>query len=175
MATTQNCTFKSVTLAAGEQFILPPGAEIVATTNGLEDYTSTCPKPSSLETIQCYKSAFADVDELGGHLPAYCVVTIQGININGSLYPFTTGFTFNTIYIPSSFVTGLTSAINTTLIGSLITNITVTGNYQTNGEYFTFTFNTLSSIGTNMVFYGIADGGRTGGPSFSIQYPVSLC
>ena len=52
MATTQNCIYKSVTLAAGEQFTLPPGAEIISATD-INSFTSTCPKPTTLDTFVC--------------------------------------------------------------------------------------------------------------------------
>lgn len=173
-----SCTYQSVTLQTGDSFVLPPGATLISATdpNLLTSENGCADKDlANLATVECYKSTFADVDQLGGHTPAYIIVTIVGISINGSLYPFTTPFTFNETWTIPPFVTGLTTAINTTSIGPLITGLTVTSMYQQNGEYFAFTFNTISTIGDNMVFYGIADGGNTGGASFPIQYPALKC
>ena len=50
-----NCIYKSVTLAVGEVFTLPPGAEIVSTSGGLQSFTSTCPKPTTLDTTKRYR------------------------------------------------------------------------------------------------------------------------
>jgi hypothetical protein len=47
------CIFKSVTLAVGEKFTLPPGSTLLGATGGSSSITSTCPVPT-LENVQCY-------------------------------------------------------------------------------------------------------------------------
>lgn len=54
-----NCILKSITLAANEQFSLPPGAEIVSATGGLDSFNSTCPKPTSVEVPVTYEFVWA--------------------------------------------------------------------------------------------------------------------
>jgi hypothetical protein len=56
---TTPCTYKSVTLAANEQFTLPPGAQIISASGGLDSFDSTCTKPTSVETPVTYEFVWA--------------------------------------------------------------------------------------------------------------------
>lgn len=49
------CIYKVITLQTNEQVVLPPGAEIISASGGLESFTSTCPKPSELPPYVCYR------------------------------------------------------------------------------------------------------------------------
>jgi hypothetical protein len=153
---TQNCTYKSITLAAGEQFILPPGAEIVATTNGLSDYTSTCPKPSTLESFVCYKFKFSGAesridrntenwDDSGNFM-------VTGINVSGVYYPFAStlqGYNVNRTSWETQMngipgFNGLFLFFNNPIEGE--------DNGRTRGWTLQISFNTLPSIGDNLEF-----------------------
>lgn len=65
MAST-NCIYKSVTLSAGETFVLPPGAELISAsdTNAI---TSSCPDPIPNVPVKCWRIAYAlNEDPEGG-------------------------------------------------------------------------------------------------------------
>jgi hypothetical protein len=171
-----NCLYKSVTLAVGEVFTLPAGAEIVSSTGGLESFTSTCPKPDGLETAVCYRAVFQDTDEINNRMPPYNVVYVEGLLVNNIQYPFANGsFTFNNTGSNTTFANGLNTKIQSTSIGALISNITVTENYQRNGEVFAFTFTVIPSIGDSLQFYGVGDGGRSGSSGTSMTFRALKC
>jgi hypothetical protein len=175
-----NCSYKSVTLAVGETFTLPPGAEIVSVTGGLESFTSTCPKPESLETPICYKTVFQDTDEINSRMPPYNVVYVDGIMVNNIMYPFTNGpFTFNNTGSGTTFVNGLNAKIASTSIGALITNLRIysgaPNGWQRNGEAFEFYVDTIPSIGDTMQWYGYGDGGRSGSPGTAMTFRATKC
>lgn len=54
MATDVPCKYKSVTMTAGEVFVLPPGAEIISVSD-LSAVTSSCPDPLPTEELSCYR------------------------------------------------------------------------------------------------------------------------
>lgn len=158
---TQNCTYKSITLAAGEQFILPPGAEIVTTTNGLNDYTSTCPKPSTLETLKCYKFRFSGAD---GDSASFRRENWEGPGGDGDNFSVD-GITLNDIYYPFSFniqawqdAASWTTVINSIpQFSGIFTNITSAfdddrSSGANRGWTTVVTLTTISSIGDNMFF-----------------------
>jgi len=82
------CIYKSVTLVEGEQFNLPPGAQIIAASDSTA-FTSTCPIPSELETFKCYISYFFRTEADGSANDICEDVCIYGIHINGVDYGFT--------------------------------------------------------------------------------------
>lgn len=51
------CVTKSISLVAGEKFVLPPGAKLIASTAS-PGFTSTCPVPT-LEEYGCYHTVIA--------------------------------------------------------------------------------------------------------------------
>lgn len=154
MATTQNCTFKSVTLAAGEQFVLPPGAEIVAATNGLEDYTSTCAKPTSLESPTCYSFRFSGrYSERGNYTENWesdssdkLNYSVTGITVDTIYYPFTTAFQGTTNQAT------VLAALNTTPFTGMFTSFNNIGGGDNHSWTNGFTFATIPSIGDTMYF-----------------------
>jgi len=174
-----NCIYKSVTLAVDETFTLPPGAEIVSSSGGLQAFTSTCPKPTDLETPECYTVTFQSADA-SRVTPPYEFVDIQGIKIGATTYPFTNGsFQFGQVANASTFATILNSRIASTTIGPLITGgrVVQAGRNGGRGEYFVFQFNTIPSIGDpNMSFYAYASGGAiSNSPGAAISFLVKKC
>ena len=143
MATTQNCTFNSVTLAAGEQFILPPGAEIVSTTNGLDDFTSTCAKPTSLETMERYRIKWGWFDNSNGRMEPWELdygFTTTAINIGNIITPITLGLNDG----------GGLSNLVIQLGGGIITNVANTSGTSNSVEWTSVDFTTIPSIANTM-------------------------
>lgn len=58
MATATICLTRSVTLAPGEAFIVPPGGVLIGTTS-LDDTTSVCSDLTDLEQFDCYVTSLA--------------------------------------------------------------------------------------------------------------------
>ena len=88
--TTDNCIYKSATLAAGEQFNLPPGAILISATD-VSAITSNCPIPA-LEEPACYFFALGTLDGDGDGRAEYWEDSqskILGFKIgNTSIYGF---------------------------------------------------------------------------------------
>ena len=156
MASIQNCTYKSVSLLAGEKFILPPGAEIVAATNGLSDYTSTCAKPSSLEVPTCYKFRFSGADNDNSATENWEVdrnFAVKGIMIDNVYYPFYNG---TAVVAGSAPATDFQAAMNSiTALSGLFTTFS-RDFYGSGGDNTGWTnivkFTTIPSIGANLSF-----------------------
>jgi len=52
-----SCIYKSVTMSAGETFVLPPGAELVSVSD-IAALTSSCPEEFPTEELKCYRIAW---------------------------------------------------------------------------------------------------------------------
>lgn len=91
--TTTTCRekFTSVTLAEGEQFVLPPGATLVSTTDVGALTHDGCLDTSQLEELVCYEIAIMSADiEINGSPFANndgSDYIIQSFVINGTEYP----------------------------------------------------------------------------------------
>ena len=88
-----SCSFKSVTLIAGEQFVLPPGAEIVSASDPTAiSSTHDCAGDlTKLEVPQCYVVGMGQADGSGNNISdgwAY------GISIDNIQYPFSYSVNF---------------------------------------------------------------------------------
>jgi len=98
---TTPCVYKSITLAAGEQFTLPPGAELVASSAGIAAVKSTCALPDTLEEPVCYKFKFSGAEQDGGNATQNWSdagnFQVKGIVVNGIFYSFP-----NIIYLTQS-------------------------------------------------------------------------
>lgn len=65
MAATTPCIYKSVTLQAGETFVLPPGAELISASSATA-ITSSCGDDIPVEETKCYKIRWVEnTDEEG--------------------------------------------------------------------------------------------------------------
>jgi hypothetical protein len=154
MASTQNCTYKSVKLVAGEQFILPPGAEIVSTTNGLEDYTSTCPKPSTLDVTKRFRVQWEiKTDDNNNRTDPWENATITGVSIGGTY----TATSINGI----SGQTDLQNFLQNT-VQAVFTNYDQNTINVSEVNYYQLDFDSPSIIAESTIFY-IKVQGRTGG------------
>ena len=83
------CTYATVTLQPGEQFTLPPGAEIISVSN-LANVSSSCEIPTNLETLACYIIAINAADDANSQSPAWSndTTTLNGIFVGGTFYSF---------------------------------------------------------------------------------------
>ena len=152
-----NCIFKSVTLAANEQFSLPPGAEIVSASGGLDSFNSTCPKPTSIETPQCYGFVIAaNEGTYGSHTEPFeeTQIFFTGLAVNGTSYPFSnqTGFDAGAV----------STAMGTTSIGSVFSGFAVADNSDRYGWHQYIVFKTIPSIAKNLELVGYTLAGNQG-------------
>lgn len=151
MATPCTEIYRSVTLAPGEQFNLPPGAELLGATT-ISDITSTCPLPSNLEELDCYLfSMLANVENLdatyvwegcGGDCNAY----LESITVAGITYPISPALTADD---RGKFdVAGLASFISTNAsISGVLLNISGSTDYDyPRGGAATLCFKTFPSV-----------------------------
>lgn len=150
---TPPCIYKSVTLAAGEQFTLPPGAEIVSASAGLDSIKSTCALPDTLEEPVCYKFRFSGSEPDDGNSFRNWELDdnfiVRGIVVNGISYDFANDIKLSESG-PSAFIGTWNTALN--------------GIPQFNGL---FTF-----LNGNPVFGDEAPGGNNNG--FTIQLAFSV-
>ena len=87
-----SCNYKSITLAAGEEFILPPGATIVSASDttaiGISNY---CTNLNDLEELECYNVLFVSADNHDNgdtHLGEPTTHEIVGLHVNNTFYPY---------------------------------------------------------------------------------------
>lgn len=165
------CTYQSITLQAGESFILPPGAELVSASN-LSNITSEndCLDLTNIEEVQCYGVIFGDSNPGGSETPVYNTVDIYGLRVDNIDYPFVGTITAN------SSATAIKSAIDTTTFGPLITNITIQlVDSPDRGNVLYVAFQSIPSITSDMYFYGLGTGEISGdSPGTSASIPVSF-
>lgn len=151
---TPPCIFKSVTLIAGEQFTLPPGAEIVSSTAGIDNIKSTCAIPDTLEVPVCYKFRFSGADNDNSDDTENWEVdtnfAVNGIVLFGIYYPFA-------LVVPGSYpaATFETEMISLPGFDGLFTSFSRT--FGGSGNAFRgwtneVRFLTIPSVGDNMEF-----------------------
>lgn len=156
---TSPCIYKTVPLLVGETFTLPPGAEIISSSGGLQAITSTCPLPKDLETPVCYVFMYAQVYKAGNKTPPYDDVYMTGIRVNGVSYPFA-----NWLDTDAS-VSQWNSAINSTpFAGVILFKNGISHSRSGAGMTAKFSFQTIPSIGDNLYIIGYATG-QTNGPT----------
>lgn len=88
MSVAQTTTTKSITLSAGEQFILPPGASLLYTTNS-ENLTSTCDDQIPVMEFGCATFAWErNAYDLGdAYFSKFIISTLEYTFINSSGFP----------------------------------------------------------------------------------------
>jgi hypothetical protein len=150
-----NCIYKSVTLAVGETFTIPPGAELVSASGGLESFTSTCPKLTSIETPIVYEFKWAGTQDTNdatkmfeSEAPDYNNF-MNGIIVNNIYYSFS-----GRIQSMSSD-TDLQSRFNSTIFNGVIYNASrIFYDYdetsKSRGMGAIYRFTTIPSIGDNL-------------------------
>lgn len=121
MATT-NTLYKSINLESGEQFTLPPGAELISATN-IAELESTC-NLGTLEDLNCYAFVFGNAEDDGNddqlfEATEHANTPVVGIKFNDTIYTFSSPFNA----IPDYGVydlANLITAINGTSAGNLL-------------------------------------------------------
>ena len=170
MATT-SCVYQSITLQPGETFTLPPGAEVVSVTDVTNIISeNNCLDLTNVEEVECYGVIFGDSNPGGSETPVYNTVDIYGLRVDNIDYPFV-----GTIDANSS-ATAIKSAIDTTIFGPLITNITIQlVDSPDRGNVLYVAFQSIPSITSDMYFYGLGTGEISGdSPGTSASVPVSF-
>lgn len=154
--TTTNCTYHSITLQAGNSFVLPSGATLISATNpGALTSVNGCADDdlANLETPVCYVFRFSGAESDNNPTenwdePNY---RVNGIVVSGVYYPFTT-FIGGT-NVASSWNTAMNGIIE---FSGLFTSFSsVYGDESDNpGAGWTneIKFSTIPSIGNNLEF-----------------------
>jgi hypothetical protein len=150
----QSCVYTSVTLQTNEQYVLPPGAVLVSTTDPTKiTSVNDCADLSQLETAGCYGFYISSSISTGDDA-AYDTVTVQGITVGGVYYPFVSPVTVPKTNggIPASFIVNFTNQLNLLSIGALFTDFTGWSDCYPNTGDSTCTamlcFKTIPSIAT---------------------------
>ncbi len=120
MAELTTCIKKSITLLAGEPFILPPGATLLGSTDS-SAFTSDCTIPEDLEELQCYAFVFGNAQTEGSNDQIFEAggTPAVGLQYNNTYYAFPTEFPADgsTGYYD---INGIIAAINGTSAGTII-------------------------------------------------------
>ena len=145
-------TYKSITLAAGESYILPAGATVLSVSNS-NIYLSEngCAPLDNVETLACYCFQIVCTEEAGSTTPVFKEdnVAITGLYLSSSntSYNFTVS---NPSSIQNIYYYGADAIKSTTTLGPLIFNACTVydKDYQRDrGQVVTICFKTLPSIG----------------------------
>lgn len=175
MATGTTCIYKSVTLQQGETFVLPPGAELIGSTNE-SAITSSCDEEFDLEEIQCYTIQVQESISDGGDA-AYNDVYITEATLNGTTTIFSTPISFDNCSgcIPTSSITQLQNALNEMgILGAFSDWSGYADEIPNSGDaamVIMICFKTFPSIAQNLIFkaYGDQDGSA---PDVPIIIPI---
>lgn len=150
MAAIQDCKFKAVTLAAGETFVLPPGAVLIGSTDE-SNFTADCDIPP-LETPECYTFNVVATEESGGTTPVF-----KADNIKVLGFYLTNTKTFHPFPVPTNSFTAILAniagQIPQTDLGPIFTDICVNSDDDSGGDRGQaagVTFKTIPSIGDNL-------------------------
>jgi hypothetical protein len=112
---------KSIVLLPGEQFVLPPGATVVASTDE-NSIDSSCGPLENLETLSCYAFVFGNAEDDGNNLQLFeaSIFPVKGIRYGGIYHSFgEMGFMADS-GSGRYDLDGIVAAINTALGGVLI-------------------------------------------------------
>lgn len=158
--TVDSCIYKSVTLAAGEQFNLPPEAVLVSASN-TNAITSNCAIPP-LETPVCYFFRFSGSEDDGASTRNWALngdFTVTGIVLNGVYYEFASPIVLTEFGSSRQAVTWSNAMNGISQFNGLFTfsyGNPVYGNQSgvgsNNGFTYQVTFSTIPSIGDNLEF-----------------------
>ena len=162
MASTSStsCIIKAVTLVANEQFTLPPGAEIISVSGGLDSFDSTCQKPSSIETPACYGFAIAaNEGTYGSHTEPFeeTQMFFTALVVNGTTYPFSNQTSFD--------AGAIAQAMQTTSIAGVFSGYAVADNSDSYGWHQYIMFKTIPSLAKSLELVGYTPTGNKGSGS----------
>ncbi len=153
MASFGTTVTRTVTLAQGEKFVLPPGAVLKGSTDN-NAFTSTCPIPT-LETLACYVAIFGSNIKEGdyGYFEGDQAYII-GYRLNGVETIFTEPFRGSK---PSGFfdLDGLGLAMKTSMPGIIQTDGGIHGD-GSRGQLNYLLIQTIASVATKLelIFQG---------------------
>ena len=153
MATTDNCIYKTITMQAGEQMVLPPGAVLVGASN-LDALTSEndCLDKTNAETLACYAVVIAESSS-PRTTPVYDDVVIYGIRIDNVDYPFSGDFSCY------STLSTIQTRVSSTPFNGVISVTGLARNIDGDrGAVSYIVLKTYPSIASDFYFYGIASG-----------------
>jgi hypothetical protein len=114
--TVDPCLYKTVTLAAGEQFNLPPGGVLIAASDA-NAITSNCPIPTLGKTICGTLLVVIDVDENTGHPNNEQNFRINNITVGSTVIDFSGQLIITASDNPGTLVT--LSTLNSYISSSL--------------------------------------------------------
>ena len=169
------CIYRSIALAAGESFVLPPGAELIGATDSTQlSSENDCANLDNVETPECYCFQIVCTEEGGGTTPVFKEdnVSITGLYVasTNTSYPFTIA---NPTTIQSIYYTGEAALQSTQTIGGLITNTCKAYDSDSSGDrgqVVTLCFKTLPSIGDYLFLK--AQTGALLTPDFTAYYDI---
>lgn len=89
MSLLQTKIYKSIVLQPGEEFILPPSATLIASTDE-GSVSSTCGNLGNLESLECYSFVFGNAEDDGNNLQLFeaKIFPVKGIKLGGVYYSF---------------------------------------------------------------------------------------
>jgi hypothetical protein len=145
-------TYVSITLNAGNSFVLPPGATLVAATD--KDLLQTdCVDLDGLEELTCYLFYYNVQSNDNTLEDPNETVQILGIVIDGVFYEFTTSVTDEGLDGATTNFTlfsQYTAGLESVSLNGLISNITVFTQNNQNVSTRVFCFKTVPSIAKKM-------------------------
>jgi hypothetical protein len=164
--------YKSVVLAPGESYILPPGATVLSVSKS-SIYTSenNCAPLTNVEPLGCYAVILGEA-KTDSPQPIMSQVVITGLRLDNVLYPITQ-------FSLGALVGTIRTSIDTSPFGSSLTDLQVSniGDVFTNGTVAYIVFKTISSIANDLYFVGTGlehvrttSGGTT--PRIPVEYKV---
>lgn len=149
MAGATTTIIKSVTLQAGESFVLPPGATLIGTDNA-SNFTSTCELPE-LETLSCFGVVLAAFENDNADTEYFEQGTqyIKGFELSGVYY----GFTADVVNTGANGTFDMTELYNKmkALLPAIIDGNTGYAGDATNGQRNYLVISTIPSVGNNLV------------------------
>jgi len=172
-------TYKSVTLAAGESYILPPGATIISLSNpDIYSSENNCAPKDNVETLGCYSIQIQESVSNGGDA-AYNDIIVTGVKIGETFYSFSSPINFSNCNgcIPTTTISDFKNRLTQVGLGDLFFDWSGYADVIPNsGDAAMVTmlcFKTVPSVGSILSFtaYGHQDGTA---PNVPIIIPVLL-
>lgn len=153
MSLIPNKIYKSIVLQPGEQFILPPGAVLVSSTN-IAATQSSCNDLSNLEELECYTFVFGNAASDGNQTQLFeaFLFPAVGFRVGGAYYSFDPPIYSHEDSTPKGQydLTAIISTINAKTGGVLINPTIGEHNEGDHGIIEFITFRTIPSLATSM-------------------------
>ena len=163
MAKFETCTFHTVTLLPGEQFNLPPGAEVISITDSGAITSNGCANLDNIETPVCYGFVIASHDDTDSDTQVWVGdgsnpnIFYIGVYLGDIYYPFTA----SAGYDGTAIITQLEALSFGSIMTGFCTSTSNDGTADSKKSY--IIFNTIPSIGDNLKLYGYTAGPNNGG------------